>query len=127
MPGAPPLGGPPPGGAPAPGAPPNIGAATPAQGTMGNAAAAMASIQNAVKMLETALPQIPMGSPMHTEILNATKGILKHMNQGGGNPGLELQSLLQMARQASQSGPLSALQRMQPEAGAPPAMPQMAA
>lgn len=105
-----------------PGAPRAIGPVTTPQGNAGNAAAAMNDVRNAVMMLEKALPQIPMGTPLHTEILNVTQKLAKHMNPGDGNPGLELQSLLQMARSASQSQPMAALGRMGAAPGAGPAM-----
>jgi hypothetical protein len=86
-------------------------------------AAALNDIRNAVRMLEKALPQIPMGTPVHTGVLKATTDLLKHLPSDEGNQGLELQSLLQMARHASQSAPLAALGRMGAPPGGPPAMP----
>lgn len=105
-----------------PGAKPNIGPVTTPQPASGNAAAAMNDVRNAVTMLEKALPAIPMGSPLHTEILSVTTKLAKHLTPGDGQPGLELQSLLQMARQASQSQPMAALSRLMPQPGQPPAM-----
>ena len=90
---------------------------------MGSSVKAMSDVRNAVKMLETALPNIPMGSPLHTEILNSTKSLLKHLSPGDGNSGLDLMSLLQMARSAQQSQPQQALQRAFPSQGnTPPAV-----
>lgn len=105
------------------GARPNVGPVTTPQPNAGSAAAAMQDVQNAVRMLEKALPQIPMGSPLHTEILSATTKLAKHMSSGQGHQGLELQSLLQMARQASQASPMAALSKLMPPQGAAPAMP----
>jgi hypothetical protein len=127
---APPMpgGGAPPGGAPGPGGPmgaakPNIGPVTTPQGHPGNAAGALNDVRNAVRMLEQALPNIPMGSPLHSELLATTTKLAKHLTPGEGNQGLELQSLIQMARQMSQSQPMAALSRLQAPPGAPPAMP----
>lgn len=105
------------------GARPNIGPVTTPQPNAGAAAAAMQDVQNAVRMLEQALPKIPMGTPLHTEILSATTKLSKHMQPGEGHQGLELQSLLQMARQASQQSPMAALSRMMPQPNQAPAMP----
>lgn len=102
---------------------PNIGPVTTPQPHAGNASAAINDVQNAVKMLEKALPAIPMGTPLHAEILAAATKLAKHLGAGSGNEGLELQSLLQMARQASSSAPMAALSRMMPSPQTPPAMP----
>lgn len=107
---------------------PNIGPATPAQPQMGNAAAAMNDLRNAAKILEKALPAIPMGTPLHTDILKITQQLSKHLQPGDGNDGLELQSLLQMARQQSQNSPQAALARLMGgggAAGGAPAAPPM--
>ena len=131
--GAPP-GGAPPGGPPNPAAlaalapkppgstPPNLGPVASPQPNMGNSVKAMSDVRNAVKMLESALPNIPIGSPLHGEILNSTKALLKHLQPGDGNSGLDLMSLLQMARGASQSQPMQALMKQAPQPNAPPAM-----
>ena len=93
------------------------------QGNPGNAVKAMSDVRNAVKMLETALPAIPMGSPLHTEILNTTKALLKHLQPGDGSPGLDLMSLLQMARNNAQAQPMQTLAKAFPNTpNAPPAV-----
>ena len=104
-------------------APANIGSVTTPQPNAGNATAAMNDIRNALRMLEKALPAIPFDSDMHKEVLQTITKLSKNMNPGDGNEALELQSLLQMGRQMSQSAPMSALARMQAPAGGPPAMP----
>ncbi len=109
----------------------NAGPAVAPQGNQGNTAAAMLDVQNAIKMLEKSLPMIPLGSPLHTDILNVTKTLSKHItpSPGGGGSALELQSLVQMAKQAAQAQPMSALSRLFPSAGGntPPALPQQPA
>lgn len=103
--------------------PPNIGPVVSPQANMGNAVKAMSDVRNAVKMLESALPNIPIGSPLHTEILNSTKALLKHLQPGEGNAGLDLMSLLQMSRQAATAQPQQALlKQLAPPPNAPPAM-----
>ena len=108
------------------GARPNIGPVTTPQPNAGNAAAGMSKVRNAIQMLEEALPTIPMGTPAHTEILNTLTKLSKTFSSegGGGQKGIDLMSLLQSARQASQASPMAALSRMmQPQGGTPPAMP----
>lgn len=105
-------------------APANAGPVAAPQGNQGNSAQAMSLIRNAIEMLQKALPMIPMGSPLHGDILNATSKISKHMEEAGGqNKGVDLQSLLQMAKSASQQSPVQALNRMHPNPTAAPAMP----
>lgn len=106
-------------------APPNLGAATTPQGNPGLAVKAMSDVRNAVTMLESALPHIPMGTPLHGEILNATKSLLKHLNAGDQNPGLDLMSLVQMARTQAQQQPMAALMRNF-QGNQPPALPPAA-
>jgi hypothetical protein len=110
-------------GAPNPAAP-AIGPATQPQPNHGNLGQAMNDVRNAVKMLEGALQKIPMETPFHEAVFNAAKGLLKHLRPGEGNQGLELQSMLQMAKQQSQGAPLAALLRMGQGGGGgmPPAM-----
>lgn len=105
-------------------APGNLGPVTTAQPNMGNSVKAMSDVRNAIKMLESALPNIPIGSPLHSEILNSTKALLKHMQPGDSNSGLDLMSLLQMARGASQAQPMQAVMKAFPnQPTTPPALP----
>lgn len=105
-------------------APANVGGPAVPQGNQGNAVQAMSLVRNALEMLQKALPLIPMGSPQHSDLLKAVSSISKHMDSSEGNKGVDIQSLLQMARQASQQSPVQALNRMHPPApNAPPAMP----
>lgn len=118
MPGQSPAAAPPaPGGAPA-----HAGPGTMPQGNHGNQAAAMMSVRNAVKMLEQALPMIPMGSPLHEKIHKVALDLSKEMQQGEENPALQLQSLVQMMRSASQQQPMNALSKLSaPPPNTPPA------
>jgi hypothetical protein len=103
---------------------PQLGAAVSPQGNPGLAVKAMGDVRNAVQMLEAALPHIPMGSELHVEVLNSVKALTKHLSSGGEqNKGLDLMSLLAMARNASQAQPMQALNRAFPtNPGGPPAM-----
>lgn len=107
---------------PAGGAAAHAGPGTMPQSNHGNQAAAMMSVRNAVKMLEQALPMIPMGSPLHEKIHKVALDLSKEMQQGEENPALQLQSLVQMMRSASQQQPMSALSKLAaPPPNTPPA------
>lgn len=102
---------------------PAAGATSVPQGNQGNQVQAMSLVRNALEMLQKALPMIPMGSPQHESLLKAVTMLAKGMDHNEGNKGIDLQSLLQMARQSSQQSPVQALNRMSPAPNAPPAMP----
>ena len=123
-PGGPPSLGPKPAPGPLGAPPPQMGAAVSPQGNPGLAVKAMSDVRNAVQMLESALPHIPMGSPLHVELLNSVKSLTKHLAEDGSeNKGLDLMSLLLMARSASQAQPMQALNRAFPgNPNAPPAV-----
>jgi hypothetical protein len=108
-------------------APANTGGAVAPQGNAGNAMAGLDKVKIAVKALQDALPSIPMGSALHTKVLNAAKDLSKELgsaSEGGGGAG-NIQALLQMIQQAKQNAPNAALARMAPPApgGGAPAMP----
>ena len=124
LPGQPPIPGAPPATPPAMGAAPaGAGPVAKPQGNMGNIAQAMSLVRNGLEMFQKALPMIPMGAPQHADLLKAISMISKHLEQGEGNKGVDLQSLLQMARQASQQSPVQAANRMFPAPTAAPASP----
>jgi hypothetical protein len=129
MPAAPPLTGAPlPPGLGAPpqmgAAPPNLGGATRPSPNPGNAAAAVNKVRDAVKMLESALSDIPMGSPLHTKAVGVIKTILEAIpDEGPGESGPQMAGLLQLIRQQSQNAPNAALARLQASPqNAPPMM-----
>jgi len=108
--------------------PPALPVAAP-QAQHGNAAAALQKVQAALKLLEEAIPGVPMGTPMHAKLLKVITEIAKGVEEVHQDPALQVQQLLQAARAQSQGSPMAALQRMYPgqAPGAPPAMPQPAA
>lgn len=127
MPGLPPAGGLP---SPLMQASPNAGSATQMQGNHGNIASAMVKVKNALQMLQEALPLIPMGDELHTEILNSVKGLSKHLKKGEESPQLDIASLLNSIKQKTQMAPQAAMARQfagGAGAGQPPATPQPAA
>jgi hypothetical protein len=102
---------------------PNAGAATVPQGNQGNQVQALSLVRNGLEMFQKAISMIPMGAPLHADLLKAISTVSKHMEHNDANKGVDIQSLLQIARQASQQSPVQALNRMNPAPNAPPAMP----
>jgi hypothetical protein len=100
MPGAPPMGGAPP--SPAGG---GTGPAA-AHGPMaGNAAQGMAKVKVGLEALQSALPMIPMGSELHTDLMKAVSSIAKHLPQGADQGGgAQIQQLLDLIRTAKTQG-----------------------
>ena len=95
-------------GAPSP--PPQAGVAGPASapGPMKGAVAGGAEkLKLGLKALQEALPSLPMGSSIHTAVLKALTDIGKAVEKEGGgkgDPGAMIQQLVEMARNAKQSG-----------------------
>lgn len=109
-------------------APANVGPVATPQGNPGNTQAAMTKVKNALQMLQSALPDIPMGNQLHSDVLNVVKSLSKHLSESNDNKGLELQQLIQMAKGSAQNAPTAALARMFPnQQNTPPAMPAGAA
>ncbi len=103
-------------------APAHAGPAAMPSGNQGNQSKAMLDIRNAVKMLEQALPMIPMGSPLHEKIHKVALDLSKELTQGDENPALQMQQLVQMMRSASQQQPINALSKLSaPPPNTPPA------
>ena len=109
-------------GAPSP--PPQAGVAGPASapGPMKGAVAGGAEkLKLGLKALQEALPSLPMGSPIHTAVLKALTDIGKAVEKEGGgkgDPGAMIQQLVEMARNAKQSG--APAPQMPGAGGAPP-------
>ena len=109
-------------GAPSP--PPQAGVAGPASapGPMKGAVADGAEkLKLGLKALQEALPSLPMGSSIHTAVLKALTDIGKAVEKEGGgkgDPGAMLQQLVEMARNAKQSG--APAPQMPGAGGAPP-------
>jgi hypothetical protein len=101
---------------------PNLGGPTAPQGNAGNAMAGLGKIKVALQALQDALPSIPMGSPLHTDVLSVAKTLSKHVDQEGQQGGPPVQSMLQMIQQMKQNAPNAALARMGGGAPQSPAM-----
>lgn len=90
---------------------------------MGNAAQAMALVHTAIDALQRALPGLPMGSELHTAVLRTVTELSRRTNNEQGDKGSQLQALAQMGHGLQANPQQQALQRMQPTAPHPPAMP----
>lgn len=120
---------PPSGGLPSPmtQAPANAGAATMPQGNAGNVHAAITKIKAGTKMLQEALPLIPIGHEKHLELMEIIKKLSKAVGEATDNPQLETGAMLQAAKNNAQSAPMAAMARMfgaQQGQGQPPATAQ---
>ena len=127
MPGMAPPGMPTPGmsppGMPTPGNAPPMAAP---QQHQGNMAQAMLQVKQGLELLQKALPMLPMGSPEHTDVMQAIAKLSKHVSKGqesGQDKGMQIQNLLQMI-QAAKSAPNPAIAKMggMPGPNAPPAV-----
>lgn len=106
--------------------PPHAGPVTMPQGNQGNVAAALAKVSAGLKMFEEALPLIPMGSEEHQAVLDAIKGVSKHLKKGEENAQLEQSAMVQQLKAAPNQAQQAAMARMMAggSQGQPPAMPQ---
>ena len=97
-----------------------VGPAAVPQGNPGNTQNGLTKIKTAVEMLQQALPSIPMGTPLHQDILDVTKKLAKHLGDAkGGNESNQMQALLAAIKQTQQQAPQNAMARMFPQQGAP--------
>ncbi len=124
----------------APAAPPQAGVSGPATAPgplKGAAAGGVEKLKLGLKILQEALPALPMGSAIHTATLKALTDIGKAVEKEGGgrgDPSAMIQQLVELARSARQAG--GSVPQMPgaggapaapPPGGAPPVSPQMGA
>lgn len=109
------------------GAQPNTGAVAQPQANAGNMAAAMSQVKNAIELLQQALPMLPVGNEMHEAVINAVKGLSKHMESSNQNQGMQMSGLVQMMQQMAQSAPTQQLAQAFPDMTnqVPAGMPQV--
>jgi hypothetical protein len=117
---------PPSGGLPSPmtQAPANAGAATMPQANAGNVQAALTKVKAATKMLQEALPLIPIGSEKHLELMEVIKKLSKAVGEAGESPQQESAALQAAAQNIAKQAPQAAMAKMfgaQQGAGQPPA------
>jgi hypothetical protein len=88
------------------GAPPSgTGPASALGGMAGNQQAGMEKVKLGLKALTEALPMLPLGSELQSEIMKAVQGVGKHLAEGGGDPQALVQQLAMMARNAKTEPP----------------------
>jgi hypothetical protein len=78
-------------------------------------------VQEAVDMLEKALPGIPPTHPLHKVVLTSISSLSKHAPPQSASPGVGLQALKQLLAAKMQGSPLAPL--MAGQGGAAPAAP----
>lgn len=117
---------PPSGGLPSPmtQAPANAGAATMPQANAGNVHAALTKVKAAAKMLQEALPLIPIGSEKHLKLMKIVSELSKEIGEVGENSQQESAALQAAAQNIAKQAPMNNMARMfgaQQGAGQPPA------
>lgn len=86
----------------------------------GAAQKGMTLLKTALETMQSALPMLPLGSPLHASALKAVADISKQMSKGPDDNSDTIQQLAQIARQSSQGGGAQMLQRMMPPGGQQP-------
>ena len=89
-------------------------------GNPGLAANGTALVHQAVDMLEKALPDLPVGHPIHKAVLHAIGNLSKNAPPAAASPGVGRQALMQMAAQSQTKSPLDSLMAGMKGAGGPP-------
>lgn len=91
----------------------------------GSAVQGMAKVKLGLEALQAALPMIPMGSELHTDLMQAVSKISKHLGDKGGEGGggAQIQQLLEMLRNAKTQGAPPQAGMMPGAGGAPPPPP----
>jgi hypothetical protein len=84
----------------------------------------MAKVKTALGMLQEALPSLPMGSDLHTAVIEAISKVTKHFDENlAGGPQAAIQQLLEAARAQHTQPAQSAMMSLFPSGG-PGGMPQ---
>lgn len=103
---------------------PNLGPNTIPQSNPGNILQAMQKLQSAARLITEALPQIPMGTPLHTKALKIATDLNKELGSAKEGIQQQVQTLLQAIQAAKQSGQTDIMNRAMPQPqNQPPAMP----
>lgn len=83
----------------------------------------MSKVREAINLLETALPAIPIGTDSHKSVLSAIQSLSKSVPASEAVPGVQMSTLAGLQQEAQQQAPLQALVRSmgtaQPPAQAP--------
>lgn len=106
------------------GAPPaNLGGVTIPQSNPGNVKSALEKLHAAAQLINDAIPQLPIGSPLHTETLKIATNLNRHLGEARENVQGTVQTMLQAIQQMKQNPRLGAAA---PQGSAPPQPPAMA-
>jgi len=92
----------------APAASPGIMTPTPAaapSANLGAQAHAAGQMKQALQMIEMALPNLPLDSPLHKVATSFITGAAKHLAQGGADHGIQASMLRDLALRAQQHAP----------------------
>ena len=117
----PPQGGMPPGLSAPPG---NLGPHTIPQHNPGNVLQAMQKLAAANQMINDAIPQIPMGTPLHTKVMKISMELTKELGTATDNMKQQVPALLQQLQAAKAQNQMGMLQTAAPPPpNQPPAMP----
>lgn len=107
------------------GAPPgNLGAVTIPQGNPGNLKAALEKLHGAAQLINDAIPSIPLGTPLHSEVLKLATTLNKHLGEAKENAQGTIQTMLQAIQQMKQNPQMGALHGAAPGGAPPPPQPQ---
>lgn len=103
---------------------PNAGSMTQQQGNQGNIQAAMVKVGAAAKMLEAALPLIPMGSEEHERLAKIISELSKGLGKAASTSQQQASSLQSEAQNVAKQAPMQNMAKMfgaNQGAGQPPA------
>lgn len=93
---------------------------------LGAAAHSAGQIKQALIMLETALPNVPIDSPLHAAVRTSINALAKHLPAGVGpqSEGLQASMMRDIALRQQQMSPMvAAMQNRNMPSGAPSGMP----
>jgi len=103
--------------------PANLGPHTIPQSNPGNVMQAMQKLQQAAQLITQAIPEVPMGTPLHAKILKIATDLNKELGDAKENMQQQIQTLLQAVQAAKQNGQNGMLNRAAPPPpNSPPAM-----
>lgn len=105
----------PPGAAPAAG----VGPVTVPQHNPGNMMQAQQKLGAALRLIEEALPTIPIGAPLHQSALKIATDLRKHIGEHAEDAAAQRQVLVGALRGLQNAGQMQALARMAPQGQAP--------
>ena len=77
----------------------------------GGQAKALTKVREALKILETALPDLAPGTPPYKTVLDAITKISKHISAGDAVPGVQQTALRDLAQQGQQNSMLQQLMK----------------